>query len=128
MSVLVDTNVLIDYLNDRPKAGHYLEGLSRMPAISVCTIMELYAGAFDRSEERQIDRMAQSLDVLAVSAQIARAAGQHMQHFARSHGLDDLDAIIAATAEHHGLELATLNVKHFPMFKRVKAAYTFWAT
>ena len=31
--------------------------------------------------------------------------------------------LIAATAEHHGLDLATLNVKHFPMFKRLKAAY-----
>lgn len=46
-----------------------------------------------------------------------------MRHFAPSHGLDDLDAIIAATAEHHGLELATLNTKHFPMFRRLKRAY-----
>jgi predicted nucleic acid-binding protein len=43
--------------------------------------------------------------------------------FAPSHGLDDVDAIIAATAEHHGLRLATLNVKHFPMFPKLKRAY-----
>ena len=34
-----------------------------------------------------------------------------------------MDAIIAATAEHHGLRLATLNVKHFPMFPKLKRAY-----
>jgi len=32
-------------------------------------------------------------------------------------------AYIAATAEHHGLKLATLNVKHFPMFPKLKRAY-----
>ena len=37
--------------------------------------------------------------------------------------LDTCVLDVAATAEHHGLELATLNVKHFPMFKRLKAAY-----
>ena len=42
---------------------------------------------------------------------------------APSHGIDIPDAIIAATAEHHGLRLATLNVKHFPMFPKLKRAY-----
>jgi predicted nucleic acid-binding protein len=46
-----------------------------------------------------------------------------MRHFHRSYGIDIPDAIIAATAEHHGLELATLNLKHFPMFPRLKPAY-----
>ena len=46
-----------------------------------------------------------------------------MRHFHGSHGIDDTDAIIAATAEHHGLDLATLNVRHFPMFPRLKRAY-----
>ena len=40
-----------------------------------------------------------------------------------SHGIDIPDAIIAATAEHHGLRLATLNTKHFPMFPKIKRAY-----
>jgi predicted nucleic acid-binding protein len=40
-----------------------------------------------------------------------------------SHGIDIPDAIIAATAEHHGLKLATLNVRHFPMFRKLKPAY-----
>lgn len=123
MSVLVDTNILIDYIDDRQEAVEFLENLNRKPAISVCTIMELYAGASNRAEERRIDNLEIAFNVLPVTADIARAAGQHMKHFAPSHGLDDMDAIIAATAEHHGLELATLNVKHFPMFKRLRAAY-----
>ena len=45
------------------------------------------------------------------------------KHYQRSHGLEFPDALIAATAEHHGLTLATLNVKHFPMFRNLKPAY-----
>lgn len=123
MSWLVHTNVLIDYIEARHEAVAFLEGISGKPSISVCTIMELYAGAYDRAEERRIDNLEIAFSVLPVTVAIARAAGQHMKHFAPSHGLDDLDALIAATAEHHRLELATLNVKHFPMFKRLKAAY-----
>ena len=43
--------------------------------------------------------------------------------FGRSHSVELGDALIAATAEHHDLKLATLNVRHFPMFKRLKPAY-----
>ena len=121
--MLIDTNILIDYFNDRHKAVVFLEGLSAKPSVSVCTIMELFAGAASRKEERRIEKLPDIVFVLPVTSQIARIGGQHMKHYARSNGLDDLDALIAATAEHLGLALATLNVKHFPMFKRLKAAY-----
>lgn len=123
MSVLLDTNVLIDYLHDRPRAVRFLEGLPRKPSTSVCAIMELMAGAESRQSERRIEKLADILSILPVTFEIARIAGQHARHYQPSHGLDDLDALIAATAEHHGLALATLNVKHFPMIKGLKAAY-----
>ena len=55
-----------------------------------------------------------------------RVAGHVDSLFERhgsSHAVEIPDAIIAATAEHHGLKLATLNVKHFPMFPKLKRAY-----
>ena len=115
--MLLDTNILIDYFRERQGA------VARKPAISVCTIMELFAGALSRGEERKIEMLPDILTVLPVTSDIARIAGQHMKHFGRSHGLDDLDSLIAATAEHHGLQLATLNVKHFPMFEGLRPAY-----
>ena len=65
----------------------------------------------------------QSTRVLIVTSDIAELAGRMVKHFQKSHGLDDLDALIAATAEQHGLKLATLNTKHFPMFPKLKRAY-----
>lgn len=43
--------------------------------------------------------------------------------FSSSHAVELTDAAIAATAEHYGLPLATLNRRHFPMFPRLKPAY-----
>lgn len=42
----------------------------------------------------------------------------------RSHpGIDLVDYVIAATAEIHGAELLTLNIKHFPMVHGLKPAF-----
>ena len=87
------------------------------------SITELYAGALSVREERQIDRIVRSSNVLPVTLGIASSARQHVKHYQSSNALDDFDAIIAATAEHHGLSLATLNVRHFPMFPKLKPAY-----
>lgn len=58
-----------------------------------------------------------------VNAAIAQRTGQFIKHYKFSHGIDDFDAVIAATAEHFELKLATLNLKHFPMFPQLKPAY-----
>jgi predicted nucleic acid-binding protein len=58
-----------------------------------------------------------------VTGDIAKRAGVFVRHSHASHGTSPIDAIIAATAEHHGLRLATLNVKHFPMLPKLKRAY-----
>lgn len=123
MSTLVDTSVVIDYLRRRNQAIDYIDALPSRPAVSVATVMELYVGARSRREEVAIEDLLAGCNMLPVTLEIARSAGQLMKHFGRANGLDDLDAIIAATVEHHELELATLNVKHFPMFPRLKPAY-----
>ncbi|MGH3563592.1 MAG: PIN domain-containing protein, partial [Mycobacterium sp.] len=48
---------------------------------------------------------------------IARRAGDMMRRYRLSHNKIGLgDYLIAATADVKGLQLATLNVRHFPMF------------
>lgn len=38
-------------------------------------------------------------------------------------GIDAADLVIAATTQLTGAHLATLNVRHFPMFEGLQAAY-----
>lgn len=123
MSVLVDTNILIDFLRGMPVAATFVGGLPPKPAISVITLAELIAGARQQRDERTAERLFGEFVVLPVTAEIARRAGAWKRLFEPSHGVGLADAIIAATAEHHELPLATLNVRRFPMFPRLKPAY-----
>ena len=123
MTYLLDTTVLVDDLRRRPAAAQFLEGLNQQPSVSVVSALELYAGARSAVEETHIERILAGNIVLPVTTPVARLAGQFIKHLGNAYGFDEIDAIIAATAEHHGLDLATLNVKHFPMFRRLKRAY-----
>jgi predicted nucleic acid-binding protein len=123
MSILLDTNILIDHLRGDGRAANFLEDLTAKPSASAVTLTELLAGSRSQREDRNIETLSQSVNFLPVDEAIARRAGQFAKHYHSSHGLDDLDALIAATAEHHGLKLATINVKHFPMLKGLKKAY-----
>lgn len=123
MSLLLDTNILIDVLRGSEQARDLITAQTDPPSVSVASVVELHAGYRSRREELAGERLLQQSSVLVLTADIAKRAGVFSRLYQHSHGLDDMDAIIAATAEHHGLKLATLNVKHFPMFPRLKPAY-----
>ncbi len=121
--ILIDTNIVIEFLRGSLNAAAWFDALDERPAISAISVLELYAGVRSQRDERDIVAVRQQLSCLPIGEEIAEDAGSFMRHFHKSHGIDIPDAIIAATAEHHGLRLATLNVKHFPMFPKLKRAY-----
>ena len=94
--------------------------------MSVVSMLELYAGV-----RNQAGRAENGATCVAGSLLLPVDAGHRQTRRYLSFGIytgksrhrDAVDAIIAATAEHHGLRLATLNVKHFPMFPKLKRAY-----
>jgi predicted nucleic acid-binding protein len=122
-AMLLDTNVVVDLLRADQGALAFALSLQRAPRISVVTITELRAGQRCRREKAPIDRYIDVFDPIEVSTPIAEKAGEFRRIFGRSHGVDRIDAIIAATADIHGLPLATLNPKHFPMFSGLARPY-----
>jgi predicted nucleic acid-binding protein len=59
-----------------------------------------------------------------VDQPVARCAGELGRRWRRSHpGIGVADLTIAATTEEIGADLATRNLKHFPMFKGLRAPY-----
>jgi len=121
--MLFDTTVLIDYLRGHEAARRLLEASGGKPNASVVSALELYAGLRGRRDEQQAEQLLAQAILHPVTEDIAKRAGVFVRHYHASHGVSPMDAIIAATAEHHGLRLATLNVKHFPMFPKLKRAY-----
>ena len=112
--VLVDADVAIDYLRDRPEAVAFLEGERRPILLSVLTVAELYGGVCEH-ERPAMDRFVEGFDVVLLEADDAVRGGLFRRDFGRSHGTGRVDACLAAQAERLGAEVATLNAKHFPM-------------
>ncbi len=121
--VLLDTCVVVDYLRQKQQATDYIQALQIVPHLSAVTVMELYAGVRGREEKRHLEIMIAHSVVLEVSGEIGAEAGTILKEYRPKNGMDAIDAIIAATAKDHNLELVTLNLKHFSMFKGLKRPY-----
>ena len=93
------------------------------PTCSEITRAEVLRGL--RSDERRrTERLFGTIRWASVDEPIARRAGDLGRRYRRSHrGLGTADLIIAATALELDLELATLNLRHFPMFAGLEAPY-----
>lgn len=112
--LLVDTDILIDYLRGLPQAVQFIDEAGERVRISVVSAAELYAGAREAEMDSIRDLLA-SFPSIPVTFEIARTGGLIRRQYMRSHRVDIPDALIAATAHEEGISLATLNRKHFPM-------------
>jgi predicted nucleic acid-binding protein len=121
--LLIDTDVLIDYLRNRHEAVAYLETAAEPLLISVVTIAELYAGVKEGAERAKLDVFITAFEIASLDFAIAIAGGLHRRHYHKSHNVSLADALIAATAEQYQAKLVTLNRKHFPMLKDVIVPY-----
>lgn len=120
MAYLLDTNVISELRKPKPRGG-VLAWIQRLPDdalyTSAVTIGEVQAGIEitreqDESKaadiEQWLDELAQTHNVLDVSAAVFRRWAKRM-HRRADHHLED--ALIAATALTHDLTVATRNVR-----------------
>jgi hypothetical protein len=122
-AVLVDTDVLIDFLRGRDEAVAYVQSHVDRLILSSIVVAELYAGVKGDAELAVLDQFVESFEVVPLTSGIARAGGLLRRDYGKSHGVGLADAVIAATAQVHDAELGTLNVKHFPMLTGLTPAY-----
>jgi len=123
-SLLIDTDVIIDYLRGHADAVAYLENLTVPLLISTITVAELYAGVRDGEERTALEAFISAFELIPISEAIAARGGLYRRDYRKSNHIGLADALIAATAEVYGATLITLNTKHFPMLMAVKAPYT----
>jgi len=122
--LVIDTDVLIDYLRDHEAATAYLEACSQPLALSAISVAELSMGVRDGEERSRLDDFIAAFETLPVDALIAIQAGLWRSRYGRSHGTGLADALIAASASAANATLVTLNRKHFPMLANVIVPYS----
>jgi hypothetical protein len=116
-AVLVDSDILIEVARARDQSllARWDE-LSRSDAAVLCspvTIAELWYGARPH-EHKALEDLFASMTTIPIDAEIGRRAGEYLRQYARSHRIELGDALIAATAAIHKVELWTRNRRHYP--------------
>ncbi len=124
MKTLLDSSVLISHLRGETRATDLLLSMPTADRlVSVLTRVEIEGGM--RSGERSgVAELFSAVTLVPVSDAMARQAGRLLRQFRRSHtGIDLVDYVVAATAQLRDARLATLNVRHFPMFEQLGAPW-----
>ena len=122
-SFLLDTDVLIDFLRGYSNAVDFVAANSHKIILSSIVVAELYAGVKGTTEQTALDNFVSLFQVIPITSEIAKMGGLYKRDYGKSHGVGLADAIIAAVCESENAVLKTLNVKHYPMIKGLKAAY-----
>lgn len=117
MKVVFDTNIIIDYLKGLPEAREQLRNVENgvfEGYISTITVMELLSAPKISEQRFKIIRdLLESFEHISVDRKIAVAAGKLLATYRASHGLEPMDAFIAASALVNEIVLFTLDKKHF---------------
>jgi predicted nucleic acid-binding protein len=122
--LLVDTDVLIDYLRDYPEAVRYIESQQELFLISAVTVAELYAGVREGEERARLDGFLRAFEIVPLDLHLATQGGLYRRDYGRSHGVGLADALIAATATQRRVPLVTLNRRHFAMLQDIIVPYS----
>ncbi|MSO79402.1 MAG: type II toxin-antitoxin system VapC family toxin [Acidimicrobiia bacterium] len=125
MKRLFDSTVLIAHLRGVTAATDLLlTAVERGEAVASVLSRTEIEGGMRSGERTDVARLFTALTMEPVTDAIAASAGALLREFRRSHsGIDVVDYVVAATALEVGAQLLTLNVRHFPMFDNLEAAF-----
>lgn len=109
MKAVIDTNVVVDYLQGVAAARKEIERY-RAPSLSVVTWIEVMVGGAGAGEEQALRAFLATFEVLGVTDAVAERAVA----LRRAHRIRLPDAVIWATAQVHERILVTRNTRDFP--------------
>jgi hypothetical protein len=119
--MIFDTDIFIWVQRGNVKAAKALEDASAR-VLSIQTYMELLQGALNKEQHIYIkDFLTEyNFEILSLTENIGHRAAIYIEEYSLTSGLRAGDAIIAATATEHHLELMTSNIKHFRAIRDLK--------
>lgn len=119
MEIILDTNILIEILKNNRETIELVEKYETH-YISVITAMELYYGAFNKTELNKLKKFIELFNILNIDDEISNISKELVFEYAKSHSLDIPDSLIAATALKNNLTLLSYNKKDFKFITNIK--------
>jgi predicted nucleic acid-binding protein len=112
MKYLLDSNIIIYYLNGDRDIYDFIEKHKSISAISLITYYEVLNYDFSEQEELLVREFLDEFEVLSVSRNIINKALKNR----KSKKIKMADNFILATAQIFGLDIVTRNIKDFSFF------------
>lgn len=122
-SLLVDTDILVDYLRGYSPAVDFFKQSVNQIHLSAITHAEIWAGV-RQDEVNVVQQVLSALPVVVINATIARHAGEIQRQQSSKTGMGLADALIAACAHSIDAKLVSLNQKHFKEIENFYTPYT----
>lgn len=118
-SLLVDTDILIDYLNGVERMRAILDSLHHRVYYSTVTKKELLTKpGLSSTERHRIRMLLLTHRLIPVDEAIAERFSSLLTKYA-DHGLRKADALVAATAWSRTLPLLTRNARHYRFISEI---------
>ena len=118
--ILCDSNVMIDWINQRQKAINDLHWIKGCIALSIITEYEIIAGAKDKVMQKRFEKFLGNYLIISLDQKISLLGISLFKKYKLSHGLDMPDSLIAATAIELDIPLFTYNQKDFRFISGIR--------
>ncbi len=106
---LLDTNIIIYYLNDNKTAMEFIENHLQSSAISSITYLEVLVFSYEEDEDKKVRDFLELFTIYDVDRKIINRAIKTY----RNKKVKMADNLIGSTAKEHNLTLVTRNVNDF---------------
>jgi len=112
MRYLLDSNIIIYYLNGNKDIYDFIEKYKSISAISLISYYEVLNYDFSKEEEQIVQNFLNEFEVLSISKNVINKALQNR----KNKKIKMADNFILATAQVFELDIVTRNVKDFLFF------------
>ncbi len=122
-NILIDTSIIVDHLRKKNKSKSKFWKLANAfnCAISTITLFELYSGAKNNSQKKDIDIISALMDIIPYDANQAKMASEIFHTLKKDNKLIEYrDIFIASCAIEQNIPLATPNKKHFDRIENLR--------
>jgi len=109
MQYLLDTNIIIYYLNGDEKAINFVDKNLKISAISSITYLEILVFSYDEEQDQQVRDFLELFKIYDIEREVLDIAINTY----RKKKVKMADNIIGSTAKFHDLTLVTRNVDDF---------------